>query len=135
VLSINVGASVQGRSLPGIAQRAIVVKPLSIALQQSAHASSQVLVAGGGVAAIEIALVVRRKFRADVVLFSGSRGVLQSGPVFGVRRKCAGESAMVSFAWTTRCRVARITTCSARNFARFKALTPATDARSRRGAE
>ena len=82
VLSINVGARLKGHDLPGVAAHAISVKPFADAALQLHRASAPLLVVGGGVAATEIALVLRRRFAVRTILVTGPHGVVHTRSTF-----------------------------------------------------
>lgn len=72
LLSINVGAGLRGDALPGIREHAVVIKPLALAPARLAAATGPILIAGAGLGAVELALVLRRRLGVATTLISST---------------------------------------------------------------
>ncbi|MGH7631822.1 MAG: FAD-dependent oxidoreductase, partial [Gemmatimonadales bacterium] len=100
LLSIATGASAEGADLPGVAEHALRVKPISQAveivraLERAARASGPaVVVVGGGAAGIELALAARARLRQLDRPAAGVT-VIESGPRLLGGRMAVAERAV-----------------------------------------
>ncbi len=70
VLSVNIGAGLQGDRLPGVRQHATLIKPMFLASSRLLVADAPLVIAGGGVAAVELALVLRHGTRSPTMIIT-----------------------------------------------------------------
>jgi len=82
VLSINVGAGVRGVELPGVREHATVIKPLTSGAAQLLQVKPPVVVAGAGVAAVELALVLQRRLSGPTTLVSSATPLPRASQAF-----------------------------------------------------
>ncbi|MFO0601093.1 MAG: FAD-dependent oxidoreductase [Myxococcaceae bacterium] len=75
LLSVNVGASLRGDDLPGIREHATIIKPLALAPARLTSARGPIVIAGAGLGAVELALVLRRRSGAETTLVSSTEGL------------------------------------------------------------
>lgn len=75
-LSINMGAGLRGDGLPGIREEATLIKPLALAPNRLRAALPPLVVAGGGLGALELAIVLHRRTGGPTTLVSAGAGGL-----------------------------------------------------------
>jgi len=80
VLSVNIGAGTHGEELPGIRQHATLIKPLFAGAERLLAVAPPIVIAGGGVAAVELALVLRRGTGAPTTLVSSHEALSRGLP-------------------------------------------------------
>jgi len=88
VLSIAIGSTLRGTNLPGVAEHALLVKPIDRALEivptlqtiAGAEVDPRVIVVGGGAAGIEIALAVRARLRLGAKREAGTVTLVEAAP-------------------------------------------------------
>jgi len=94
VLSVATGSTVRGTELPGVAERALLVRPIDRAVEigpalsqaLAGDANPAVVVVGAGAAGIEIALAARARLRLLAGRDVGTVTVLEAAPrLFGGR--------------------------------------------------
>jgi selenide,water dikinase len=107
VLSVATGSTVKGTALPGVAEHALMVKPIdrageivpALARALAADRSPAVVVVGAGAAGIEIALAVRARLRLMAGGDSGTVTLLEAAPrLFGGRLRRAARLAQRALA-------------------------------------
>jgi selenide,water dikinase len=107
VLSVATGSTVRGAELPGVAQRALMVKPIdrageivpALARAFAADQSPAVAVVGAGAAGIEIALAVRARLRLMAGGDTGTVTLMEAAPrLFGGRLPQAARAAQRALA-------------------------------------
>ncbi len=102
VLSVATGSTVQGGDLPGVADRALLLKPIERALEivpaleraVRADVDPAVVVVGGGAAGIEIALAARARLRLLAGRDAGTVTLLEAAPRLLGGEQQAGEGAV-----------------------------------------
>jgi len=102
VLSVATGSTVQGGDLPGVADRALLLKPIERALEivpaleraVRADVDPAVVVVGGGAAGIEIALAARARLRLLAGRDAGTVTLLEAAPRLLGAEQQAGEGAV-----------------------------------------
>jgi len=80
VLSVNIGAGQRGDGLPGVRQHAISLKPMFPASHLLLAAEGPLVIAGGGVAAVELALVLKHRTKAPTTLVTSADVLPRAGP-------------------------------------------------------
>ncbi|MGE5231883.1 MAG: FAD-dependent oxidoreductase [Deltaproteobacteria bacterium] len=102
VLSVATGSGVRGTELPGVAEQALLVKPIdrageivpALARALAADEAPAVVIVGGGAAGIEIALAVRARLRLLAGGDVGTVTLLEGAPgLFGGRLPRAARAA------------------------------------------
>lgn len=102
VLSVATGSTVPGGDLPGVADRALLLKPIERALEIApaleravrADVDPALVVVGGGAAGIEIALAARARLRLLAGRDAGTVTLLEAGPRLLGSEQPAGERAV-----------------------------------------
>ena len=88
-LSINIGAGLRGDGLPGIREEATLIKPLALAPARLFAALPPLVVAGGGLGALELAIVLHWRTGGPTTLVSAGAGGLASNMVTAAREELA----------------------------------------------